>query len=216
MSKNEIPVWAADAATAILQTVLKKDPFTFHHCCRVGQAARRLGRELQMPEFELAILEYSGLFHDIGKIGVPDSVLLKPARLTDGENLVMKNHAEMSVEILRPLTKHAFFRFLIPGVRYHHERFDGQGYPVGLKGEKIPLIARALAVVDAVDAMMNTRPYRNAMTWDYVQKELLDYSGSQFDPHIVQVYLAAAQKGIFAETEGADEVVVPIIVKTAA
>lgn len=215
MSSNTLPTWAPDAAGAILQTVLKKDPFTFFHCCRVGQASRKLGRLLQLPEYELALLEYSGLFHDIGKVGLPDNVLLKPGRLDNNEHELMKNHAEMSVEIIRPLTKEPFFRFLLPGIRFHHERFDGKGYPVGLIGEKIPLIARAIAVVDAVDAMMNTRPYRQAQSWDYVKKELIDYSGTQFDPRLVQIYLEAANNGLFHEHESADEIVVPRILKAA-
>jgi HD-GYP domain-containing protein (c-di-GMP phosphodiesterase class II) len=215
MSSSEIPVWAADAAAAILQTVLKKDPFTFYHCCRVGQAARKLGLAMGLPEFDLALLEYAGLFHDVGKVGLPDSVLLKPGRLDENEHNMMKNHAEMSVQIIRPLTKHPFFRFLIPGVRYHHERFDGKGYPIGLSGEKIPITARAVAIVDAVDAMMNTRPYRNALDWDYVKKELIDYSGTQFDPKLVQVYLEAANSGHFDKDAAQEEVVVPLILRAA-
>jgi HD-GYP domain-containing protein (c-di-GMP phosphodiesterase class II) len=215
MSSDQLPPWAADAASAILQTVLKKDPYTFFHCCRVGQAARRLGKAMGVPEFELAIMEYSGLFHDIGKVGLPDSVLLKPGRLTEDENNIMRNHAEMSVEIIRPLTKHPFFRFLIPGVRYHHERFDGKGYPACLKGEKIPLVARIVCVVDAVDAMMNTRPYRQGMSWDYVKKELVDYSGSQFDANLVQIYLQAVTEGRFDNDKQEDEVVVHTILRAA-
>ncbi|MCB0350542.1 MAG: HD domain-containing protein [Bdellovibrionales bacterium] len=215
MSINEIPIWAADAAAAILQTVLKKDPFTFHHCCRVGLAARQLGKAMNLPEFELAILEYSGLFHDIGKIGLSDSILLKPGRLDENEHAIMKNHAEMSIQIIRPLTKHAFFRFLVPGIRYHHERFDGKGYPIGLMGEKIPLIARAVAVVDSVDAMMNTRPYRQALNWDYVQKELIDYSGTQFDPNLVRIYLDAAKNGFFEKEALKDDVVIQHILRAA-
>ena len=215
-SQNNLPTWAADAAAAILQTVLKKDPFTFFHCCRVGQATRKLGRAMGVPEFELAIMEYSGLFHDVGKVGIPESVLLKPARLSDEETILMRNHAEMSVEIIRPLTKHPFFRFLLPGVRYHHERFDGKGYPFGLKGEKIPLIARTIAIVDAVDAMMNTRPYRKGLSWDFVKKELVDCSGTQFDSNLVQVYLSAVAAGQFDdEKPAADEIVVPYILKAA-
>lgn len=215
MPSNKIPNWAPDAAASILQTVLKKDPFTFFHCCRVGQAARRLGHLLKLPEYELAILEYSGLFHDVGKVGLPDNVLLKPGRLDEREHDLMKSHAEMSVDIIRPLTREPFFRFLLPGIRFHHERFDGKGYPVGLIGEKIPLIARSIAIVDSVDAMMNTRPYRQALTWDYVKKELVDYSGSQFDPQLVQIYLEAANKGVFHEDTSKDEVVIPKILKAA-
>lgn len=216
MPSGKIPAWAPDAAAAILQTVLKKDPFTFYHCCRVGQNSRKLGHLLNLPEYELAILEYSGLFHDIGKVGLPDSVLLKPGRLSEDEHKQMKNHAEMSVDIIRPLTKEPFFRFLIPGVRFHHERYDGKGYPHGLMGEKIPLMARAIAVIDSVDAMTNTRPYRQALTWDYVQKELIDYSGTQFDPQLARIYLEAANKGFFHDNPAKDEVVVPQILKVAA
>jgi HD-GYP domain-containing protein (c-di-GMP phosphodiesterase class II) len=194
---------------------LKKDPFTFYHCCRVGQAARKLGIALNLPEFELAVLEYSGLFHDIGKVGLPDSVLLKPGRLDEHEHGMMKNHAEMSVQIIRPLIKHPFFRFLVPGIRYHHERYDGKGYPMGMSGEKIPFIARALAVVDSVDAMTNTRPYRKALSWDYVKKELVDYSGTQFDPTMVQVYLKAVKEGLFDRDTAHEEIVVPIILRAA-
>jgi HD-GYP domain-containing protein (c-di-GMP phosphodiesterase class II) len=215
MPSNKIPTWAPDVAAAILQAVLKKDPFTFFHCCRVGQASRKIGRLLKLPEYELAILEYSGLFHDVGKVGLPDNVLLKPDRLDKREHDLMKNHAEMSVDIIRPLTKEPFFRFLLPGVRFHHERFDGKGYPIGLIGEKIPLIARAIAVVDSVDAMMNTRPYRQALTWDYVQKELVDYSGTQFDPELARIYLEAANKGFFHDDVAKDEVVIPHILKAA-
>jgi HD-GYP domain-containing protein (c-di-GMP phosphodiesterase class II) len=215
MSQETIPTWAADATAAVLQAVLKKDPFTFYHCCRVGQAARTLGEVMGLPVFDLAILEYSGLYHDVGKVGLPDTVLLKPGRLDEQEHAQMKNHAEMSVEILRPLTKHAFFRHLVPGVRYHHERFDGRGYPIGLSGEKIPIFARAIAIVDAVDAMMNTRPYRQAQTWDFVKKELIDNAGTQFDPRLVQIYLEAANKGIFEAPHTEKEFIVPQILRVA-
>ncbi|OFZ10575.1 MAG: hypothetical protein A2Z20_08930 [Bdellovibrionales bacterium RBG_16_40_8] len=215
MTSDKIPDWAANAAAAILQAVLKKDPFTFYHCCRVGQAARKLGIALGLPEYELALLEYSGLFHDIGKIGLPDYILLKPDRLNECEIEQMKNHAQMSVDIIRPLTKHPFFRHLIPGIRYHHERFNGQGYPMGLIGEKIPFIARALAIVDSVDAMMHARPYRLAQNWDYAKNELIVYSGTQFDPQLVEVYLDAVKKGLFDTQQSSDEVVIPTILKSA-
>jgi HD-GYP domain-containing protein (c-di-GMP phosphodiesterase class II) len=215
MKHDEIPAWAADAASSILQTVLKKDPFTFHHCCRVGLGARRLGKAMQLSNYEQALLEYSGLFHDIGKVGLSDSILLKPGRLTADEFNMMKDHAQMSVDIIRPLTRHAFFRFMIPGIRYHHERFDGKGYPNGLMGEKIPLLARTIAIVDAVDAMMHVRPYREAQSWEYAQKELLDYSGTQFDPNLVRIFLEATNNGIIHGDATHEEVVVPLIIKAA-
>lgn len=214
---QKIPVWAPDVAASLLEAVLKKDPFTFYHCCRVGRAARWMGIELGMPEYDLALLEFSGLFHDIGKVGVPDEILLKPGRLTPEEMVIMKNHAEMSVQMIRPLTRDEFFRHLIPGVRFHHERFDGKGYPHGLKGETIPLFARILAIVDTVDAMLNTRPYRQGLTMEHVQKELIDFSGTQFDPKLVQIYLAAQPRWFEAGTlaESKTEVVVRDILKAA-
>ncbi|MEK6555309.1 MAG: HD domain-containing phosphohydrolase, partial [Bdellovibrionota bacterium] len=156
---------------------------------------------------------------DIGKIGIPDSILLKPGRLDLHEVNIMKNHAEISVDIIRPLTKNTFFRHLVPGVRYHHERFDGVGYPIGLKAEKIPFYARIITVVDTVDAMLNTRPYRNALTMDHVKKELIEYSGTQFDPQLAQLYLASQPKW---ESDGQilapnkDEVVIKDILRIAA
>lgn len=191
MAWDDIPDWAKDVAQTILMSVKAKDPFTFYHCCRVGRAARRMGKAMGLNEFEQAVLEFSGLFHDIGKVGIPDSILLKPGRLNNDEIEVMKSHAEKSVEIIEPLTHVAFFRFLIPGIRYHHERVDGKGYPFGLEGERIPLPARVIAVVDTVDAMSNTRPYRNALPMEKILKELQEYSGRQFDANLVKTYLEA-------------------------
>lgn len=210
-----IPSWAPDVASAILQSVLKKDPFTFYHCARVGSAARKMGEVMGLRPYDLAVLECSGLFHDVGKVGVPESILLKPARLSTDEVKIMMSHSEMSVEMMRPLTKHMFFRHVVPGVRYHHERFDGKGYPFGLEGEKIPLFARIVAIVDSVDAMMHTRPYREALDWDYVKKELVDYSGTQFDPKLAEIYLQSVEIFQDEDNNSADEVVIPAVLKAA-
>jgi HD-GYP domain-containing protein (c-di-GMP phosphodiesterase class II) len=215
MADNNIPLWAPEVAASLLQGVLKKDPFTFFHCCRVGRAARKMGELLHLPPYDLAVLEFSGLFHDIGKVGVPESILLKPDRLTKDEFNIMKNHAEMSVQMLRPLTKFEFFRHMVPGVRYHHERFDGVGYPIGMKGEQIPLFARVVMVVDAVDAMLNTRPYRQALSWDYVKKELVEHQGSQFDPNLAKLYLQ--HTGLMEDQDQAarEEIVIASVLKAA-
>lgn len=215
MSRQGIPEWSPEVAASILQAVLKKDPFTFFHCCRVGRAARKMGELMNLTPYDLAVLEFSGLFHDIGKVGVPESILLKPDRLSGDEFSIMKNHAEMSVQMLRPLSKFDFFRHIIPGVRFHHERFDGVGYPIGLKGEQIPLFARIVMIVDSVDAMLNTRPYRQALTLDYVKKELVDYQGTQFDPVLAQLFLA--NTGIMEDQDHAtpEEIVIAKILKAA-
>ena len=192
MASDDIPIWAADAVGAILSSVKLKDPFTFRHCCRVGRASRILARVIGLNEFEQAVIEYSGLLHDIGKVVTPESILLKPGRLTTEEMEIMKDHAAHSAKIVEPLAKQsAFFRFMLPGIRYHHERFDGTGYPFQLQGERIPLSARVISVVDTVDAMTNTRPYRNALEMDVVIEELKRCSGYQFDGNIVTAYLGA-------------------------
>lgn len=191
MNWGDIPSWAPGWAQSVLQAVRLKDPYTFYHCCRVGEASRRLGQAAGLNEYEQALLEYSGLFHDAGKIGVPEHILLKPGRLTPEEAEAMKSHAELSVQMIEPLQEIEFFKNLIPGIRYHHERFDGLGYPHKLAGDKIPLHARIICVVDTVDAMANTRPYRQSIPIEKILKELQEFSGSQFDEHLVQVYLQA-------------------------
>lgn len=215
MSSEQIPAWAADYARSLLLTVKHKDPHTFYHCCRVGRAARMLAKAMGLSEFEQHVLEYSGLFHDVGKVGIPDSILLKPGRLTSDEVSHMKRHADMSAEIIEPLSSIAFFRFLLPGVKFHHEKIDGSGYPNGLTDENIPLPARVIAVVDTVDAMLNTRPYRQGLPMDVVKKELIDYSGQQFDRSIVNIYLQAQKHWINTEADPADEVVVAKVLKAA-
>ena len=212
MSWDDIPSWANDVADSILQTVKKKDPFTFYHCCRVGRASRRLAKAMGLSSHEQNILEFSGLLHDVGKVGIADEILLKPGRLTEEEMKTMKNHAELSCEIIKPLLHIPFFRFLLPGIRYHHEQFDGSGYPNQLAGERIPLAARVIAVVDTVDAMTHTRPYRKAMSMERALQELRDFSGRQFDGQIVNVYLTAQQywKDI-TEVESGEKVISTIV-----
>lgn len=195
-----MPFWTQYVADSIMKSVELKDPFTADHCRRVGDGAAKLAEIMGLNQHEQDILFYSGLFHDVGKIGIPDSILLKPAKLTKEEFEVMRNHAEMSAQILMPFTKDMFFRSLIPGVRYHHEKYDGSGYPHFLKGENIPLPARIIAVVDTYDAMSNVRPYRQPLKEDHIIQELQDYAGRQFDPRIVAIFLDALEewKGLIA------------------
>ncbi|MGE0762078.1 MAG: HD-GYP domain-containing protein [Bdellovibrionales bacterium] len=189
MAWDDIPEWATQIANSILLTVKEKDPHTFYHCCRVGRGARQLAKAAGLNEFEQAVLEYSGLFHDVGKVGIPDNILLKPGRLDREEIEVMKAHPIKSAAIIDPLTHNPFFRFMLPGVRYHHEKIDGTGYPFGLVGDRIPLSARLVAVVDTYDAMTNVRPYRKPLPKDKVIQELKDFSGRQFDAQLVKVFL---------------------------
>lgn len=186
---DNIPEWATQVANSILLAVKEKDPHTFLHCCRVGRASRQLAKAMGLNEFEQAVLEYSGLFHDVGKVGIPDNILLKPGRLEATEIEIMKDHPLKSAAIIDPLTNNAFFRFMLPGIRYHHEKIDGTGYPFGLVADRIPLSARVVAVVDTYDAMTNVRPYRKPLAKDKVIHELKDFSGRQFDAQIVKTFL---------------------------
>ncbi len=191
---SEVPIWAKAAVKSILLSVKSKDPFTYYHCCRVGLEAARLGAFMGLDSFQQSLLEYSGLLHDIGKVGIADNILLKPERLTDEEFKIMKGHSELSVLMIEPLVEQdRFFKLLVPGIRYHHERYDGKGYPYKMSGQNIPLTARILTIVDTVDAMTNTRPYRKALPMESAEKELLKYSGSQFDGQLVSQYLRSKQ-----------------------
>lgn len=185
----KIPLWAPAVTDSIMKSVELKDRFTADHCVRVGEGSAKLAEIMGLSSSEQTVLYYSGVFHDIGKVGIPDSILLKPAKLTKEEFEVMREHAELSVQILAPLTGDPFFKSLIPGVRFHHEKFDGSGYPHHMKGEEIPLEARIIAVVDTYDAMSNVRPYRQPLSESVVLKELKDYAGRQFDPKIVDIFL---------------------------
>lgn len=217
MAWDDIPDWASQVANSILLTLKEKDPHTFYHCCRVGRGARQLAKAAGLNEFEQAVLEYSGLFHDVGKVGIPDNILLKPGRLDREEIEVMKAHPIKSAAIIDPLTHNAFFRFMLPGIRYHHEKTDGTGYPFGLVGERIPLSARVVAVVDTYDAMTNVRPYRKPLPKDKVIQELKDFSGRQFDAQLVKVFLELLPHLEKADPEktSAEESVVAQLLKVA-
>lgn len=185
----DLPDWSVEVAQSIMSTVKSKDVETFDHCVRVSRMSRLLSDAAGLNSFDCRVVEYAGLFHDIGKVGVPDSILMKPAKLTDAEYEVMKSHPVLSVEILKPISHIDFFARTVPGVRHHHERFDGRGYPDGLMGEKIPLASRIILVVDTFDAMTWSRPYRKGLPWEVAYKELVEFSGRQFDPKLVEIFL---------------------------
>lgn len=189
MAWDDIPEWAAAVTGSLLQAVKEKDHYTFYHCLRVGRGSRRLAKAMGLNPYEQAALEFSGVYHDVGKVGIPDHILLKPGSLLSHEIDLMKSHPEKSALILEPFHHIAFFRFLVPGVRYHHEKVDGTGYPFGLVGEQIPLFARIISVVDTYDAMSHARPYREPIPEEKVLKELKDFSDRQFDSQIVKVFL---------------------------
>jgi diguanylate cyclase (GGDEF)-like protein/excisionase family DNA binding protein len=175
---------------ALSSALSAKDYYTLGHASRVAAYMALLGRELGWPQARLAEVENVAFLHDIGKIGVSDRVLLKAGPLTSEEWELVRQHPGISAEIVRPL----FDDELVAGVRHHHERFDGSGYPDGLAGEAIPLIARAMCVVDCYDAMSCERPYRRALSYRQCLAELRRCAGTQFDPQMVAALRAALQR----------------------
>ncbi|HKB34161.1 MAG TPA: HD domain-containing phosphohydrolase [Candidatus Dormibacteraeota bacterium] len=172
---------------SLAAAVEAKDPFTERHTQRVAETARHVGRRLGLPEFALDALYRGGIIHDIGKIGVPDAILLKPGPLDDGELSRMQAHVVVGESIVKPLRSGSS---LLPIIRHHHERHDGRGYPDGLGGAKIPRLARIVAVCDAYDAMVNDRPYRKRRSVEQAVAVLVDGAGSQWDPDVVDVFMA--------------------------
>ncbi len=189
MSWDDIPTQVLSCSEGLLKALKTKDPYTYYHCLRVGRLSRKLAKAMGLNEFERGILEISGLLHDIGKVSIPDHILQKPGRLTDEEMLTMRSHADLSADLLIPYESTPFFKLVIPGVKYHHERIDGEGYPHAIKGDDLPLTARIISITDTFDAMVNTRPYRTAQPMERVESELIKFSGTQFDAQIVKIFL---------------------------
>ena len=179
---------------AIAKTVDAKDQRTSQHSLRVSQYSVMIAKELGFDEGECENLRRAALMHDIGKIGIPDAILNKPSRLTDEEYAIMKSHTLRGGEILKGFT---LLDHVVEGALYHHERYDGRGYPNGLSGEDIPLYARIIGVADAFDAMTANRVYRKQLDIGYVLDEMRKGRGSQFDPEITDILLRLINDGKF-------------------
>ncbi|MDO5557486.1 MAG: HD domain-containing protein [Clostridia bacterium] len=167
-------------------TVEAKDPYTKGHSDRVSKLSILLGNKIDLPKEDLKILSVGSLFHDIGKIGISDNVLLKPTRLSDEEFEEIKKHPSIGVNILNNST---MFKDCLPLIKHHHEKYNGTGYPDGLKGENIPFLARLVAVVDTFDAMSSSRPYRDALSLQIAKSELEKCINTQLDPTLVTEFL---------------------------
>jgi len=175
-----------DAIETLRLTVDAKDYYTRGHSDRVSYYSQEIGKAMNLSEEELEILKIGGIFHDIGKIGTNDDILLKNARLDDAEYTEIKKHPIKGANILSAMS---MFRDVVPVVRYHHERYDGKGYPDGLKGEDIPLLARITSVADAFDAMTSDRVYRTKLDIEKAVEQLVLGKGTQFDPNIVDIFI---------------------------
>lgn len=175
-----------DSIGILRHTVEAKDPYTKGHSDRVSEYAVLLGKKLNLPDEDIEKLRIGGLFHDIGKIGIPDSILLKESNLTDEEYAKIKEHPVIGYNMIQHAT---MFKNILDIVKHHHEKFDGNGYPDKLAGTNIPYLARVTSIVDSFDAMTSRRSYRDSLPMDVVKSEILQNLGSQFDPEIGIVFL---------------------------
>jgi putative nucleotidyltransferase with HDIG domain len=176
-----------------------RDPYTFQHSQRVAGYSRAIGRELGLSAAEIELVELSAKVHDIGKIRIPDSILLKPDRLTDAERRVMETHPRLGFEIL---SQFSAYEKVLELVLTHHERYDGRGYPNSTVGRRLLLVAQVIPVADSLDAMTTTRAYRGARSWDAAMNELRRGAGTQWNPKVVEAAVLALA-GAPAESEPA-------------
>jgi putative nucleotidyltransferase with HDIG domain len=170
----------------------EKDPYTRGHSGRVAKYSTLIARELGLTDPEIETLRISALLHDVGKIGVEDRVLKKPGALTPEEFALMKQHTVKGANIMRPVSQ---LKEMLPGIELHHEHMDGRGYPYGLNGPQIPMMARIIGVADTLDAMTTNRPYQSAMDLDYALGKIKALAGSKFDTVVVNALDAAVTNG---------------------
>ncbi|HJU12442.1 MAG TPA: HD-GYP domain-containing protein [Candidatus Binataceae bacterium] len=197
-AKEEMAALRSAVVCSLNQLLDLKDLNTGIHSTRLAEWALHVGGELGLDEVALADLEIAALLHDIGKIGIPDAILNKPARLTTEEYELMKKHPEYGWIVLRQVPGFERASLLI---LHHHESFDGKGYPAGLKGDEIPLGSRVVSVIDSFDAMVSSRPYRQGLPFEEAARRLTEASGTQFDPRVLRCFLPLARAempGVFA------------------
>ena len=180
-----------DTIRALAAAIDAKDPYTKGHSERVAEMSLALAQELNLSDKDIENIEYTALLHDIGKIGVADNILGKKSSLTDKEFDKIKEHTVMGAKIIEPVD---FLKNSYEAIYHHHEKYNGKGYPDGLKSEDIPLSARIIAVADAYDAMGSDRPYRKKLNKDKILKELKDQSGKQFDPEVVKALISVLDR----------------------
>lgn len=190
-AKEEIRTAYDDTVRALCRALDLRDTETEGHSLRVMDLAEKFAKRLGFSPPEVEAVRRGALLHDVGKVGVPDSILKKPASLTTGEMEVIREHPEWGYRMLKDI---AFLRSALPIIRHHHEKYDGSGYPGGLRGEEIPLAARLFAIVDAYDAMTSDRPYRKAIGSLQALEELERCAGTHFDPRLVAIFKEIIEK----------------------
>jgi HD-GYP domain-containing protein (c-di-GMP phosphodiesterase class II) len=188
-----------EMVTALSEAIEKRDPYTGGHVRRVVTYSVLLGQEVGMASQELEELRLAAILHDIGKIAVPDQILRKPERLDAEEARVMARHALDGAEMVGRIRS---LRHLVPGIRNHHERMDGSGYPDGLSDERLPMIPRIIGVADTFDAMTTDRPYRRALTAEAAAAEIARGAGTQFCPQVATAFARLYARGAFTLEQG--------------
>ncbi len=188
-----------EALFGLAEAIEAKDPYTKGHCGRVAAFALLLARESGYPDDQLETLEFGAFLHDIGKLGIRDSVLLKPGPLDEEEWIHMREHPVKGCDIASQLQ---LLRPIMPAVRNHHERWDGKGYPDGMQGEDIPLVARIVAIADAFDAMSTDRPYKRALELADCEKLLRRNAGTMYDPRLVEVFCSNHLGAVYEDQYG--------------
>jgi HD-GYP domain-containing protein (c-di-GMP phosphodiesterase class II) len=189
--RENLSRFAFDTALALTEAIESRDPYTGGHCHRLAEQAARVARHLALPQREIEIVRMGAALHDVGKVIVPDAILKKPGKLTPDEFVVVKQHCYVGGQICKRVP---FLMDVYPIVYHHHERWDGQGYPDGLCGERIPQGARIVAVADAYDSMTSDRPYRQAMSHQAAVEILRDGAGRQWDPTVVRIFLERVEE----------------------
>ncbi len=184
-----------EAILALSNAVEFNDHYTNGHLQRVANYSKSIAEKMGLEPAKITEIYYAGLLHDVGKLGINNELINKPERLNDEEYETIKLHTPMGYKILRDMSEKTDFKDLSNGAKWHHERYDGTGYPDNLKGTEIPLIARIIAVADSYDAMTSTRSYRQSMNCEQVRQELVKGKGTQFDPEIIDIMLELIDKG---------------------
>jgi len=178
---------------ALAKALDSRDTYTLHHSENVAKYAVDTAKKMGLSKDICDVIYIGGLLHDIGKIGIPEYILTKPGKLTDDEYAIIKNHPNIGYEMIKHVSNFNE-NGILDIVLYHHERYDGNGYPNGLKGDQIPLIARIVAIADTFDAMTSRRVYRPELDLEYTLNEICKNKGTQFDPEITDVFLSLFQK----------------------
>ncbi|MBO8161660.1 MAG: HD-GYP domain-containing protein [Thermosipho sp. (in: Bacteria)] len=178
---------------ALIKSLEEKDPYTAGHGEMVAEISSKIAEKLDFQKKEIELIKIAGVLHDIGKIGIPDIIILKKDKLTEEEYMIMKEHPKKGFEILKQINE--FEETVAKWVLYHHERWDGKGYPEGLKGEEIPLESRIITIADVYHALISDRPYRKALSKEEAVKILKEESGKFFDPKLVEIMLDLIKGG---------------------